>query len=441
MPCTKRPGRTGGENSSHVRACDTLTLSKRYALMSLKVCLYISAFSPGGAERQIVNLAAELAGRGIRVALLYARKELQDACYLDAIRGKGVDLINVVRPDFLKQGILLSKQHADFYDNIPAPPSLRLASLYLAGAFSCLKPDVVHSYLDLTNCTAGCAAVLAEVPAHLASFCSLDPVTLKSNEAELAYPLYQYLLAHARPHFEACSRAGAAHYARWLDIPLETITYSPNGLDPTVYLAAAPDAGAAVRKALGIPATAPVLLSLSRFIWAKAPESLLDIFRRVLAARPDCHLLVAGTGMADDEEMGELLRKCGPADHVHLLGVRGDVASLFASADIFLLPSRVESFPISIMEAMAMGVPVVASTVGGIPDLVRHGEDGFLHDPQDVAGMAESVLTLLADAAIRERFGEAGRQRIAREFSLQKLGDRALARYEELLAECDRGCS
>ena len=406
--------------------------------MSLKVCLYIAAFNAGGAERQLVNLAGELAGRGVQVTLLHAQKDIQADWYLDAIRGKGVELINVVRPDFLRQGILLSKQQADFYASIPAPPSLRLGSLYLAGAFSLLKPDVVHSYLDLTNCIAGCAAVLAGVPAHLASFCSLDPVTLRSVEAELALPLYQYLLAHAHPHFEACSRAGVTHYARWLDISPEAIAYSPNGIDPTVYLPAAPDAGEAIRQELGIPSGAPVLLSLSRFIWAKAPETQLEIFRRVLAVRPDCHFLIAGRGMAEDEEMGNLLRTCGPDTHVHLLGVRSDVPALFASADIFLLPSRVEGFPISIMEAMALGVPVVASNVGGIPDLVRHGKDGFLHDAADVDGMAQSVLRLMADADLRARFGEAGRDRIAREFSLQKLGDRALARYGELLAEHGR---
>ena len=139
--------------------------------------------------------------------------------------------------------------------------------------------------------------------------------------------------------------------------------------------------------------------------------------------------------MGKDEEMGELVRKCAPMHHVHLLGVRSDVASLFASADIFLLPSRVESFPISIMEAMAMGLPVVASTVGGIPDLVRHGEDGFLHDAADVQGMAQSIVTLVDDAELRARLGSAGRKRVREEFSLQKLGDRALERYEALLAE------
>lgn len=403
--------------------------------MPLKVCLYISALSPGGAERQMVNLARELAGRGVQVTLLLAQKDLKSACYLNNLEKTDVKLISVFSPDYFKEGVRLSRLHEDFFQNIPASGQSRMGILYLAGAFSRLRPDIVHSYLDGNNCTAGCAVVLADVRAHLAAFCSLDPATARNGMAESTYPLYRYLLDRGHPHFEACSRAGAEHYARWLDIAPEAIVYSPNGLDPSVYLGTSQDAGVEVRRELGIPAGAPVLLSLSRFVWAKAPEALLEIFCRVLAARPECHFLVAGTGMADDEEMGELLRKCGPAHHVHLLGVRRHVAPLFAAADVFLLPSRVESFPISIMEAMTMGLPVVASTAGGIPDLVRDGKDGFLHEADDLDGMARSVVALLDDAALRERLGAAGRRRILEEFSLQKLGDRTLERYEALLAE------
>lgn len=404
----------------------------------MKVCLYIHALGAGGAERQIVNLARELAGRDVQVILLHAQKAHQATHYLQALAAQRVEVLSALAPEYLKEGIRRSKLHEDFFRKIPAPSSLRMGILYLAGAFSLLRPDIVHSYLDMPNCTAGCAAVLAGVPAHLASFCSLDPVTAQLETAEATYPLYRYLLDHAHTHFEACSRAGAQYYARWLDIGPEAIAYSPNGLDPTVYLESPPDAGVAVRRELGIPESAPVLLSLSRFISLKAPEAQLDIFRRVLAVRPDCHFLIAGRGMAEDEEMGELRRKCGPDNHVHLLGVRSDVASLLASADIFLLPSRVESFPLSIMEAMATELPVVASTVGGIPDLVRHGVDGFLHDAADLEGMAQSVVTLVDDAELRARLGHAGRQRVLEEFSLQKMGDRALRRYEELLRDASR---
>lgn len=406
--------------------------------MAIKVCLYISALGPGGAERQIVNLAAELSRRGIRVILLHAQNALRQACYLGAIRDTDVEIVNAFSPDFLKEGMRLSRQHQDFYKDIPAPGERRMGILYLAGAFSRLGPDVVHSYLDVHNCTAGCAAVLAGVPVHLASFRSLDPATARNGMAELTLPLYRFLLARSHTRFEANSRAGAAHYARWLHMDPGSISYSPNGFDPALSRTCSSTATQALREALGIPPKAPLVLTLSRFVWAKAPESMPDIFSRVIAARPDCHYLIAGSGMAEDEEMGALLRERSLAKQVHLLGAQSHVAPLFASADVFLLPSRVESFPNAVMEAMAAGLPVVTSNVGGIPDLVRGGQDGFLHAADDLDGMARSVVALLDDAALRERLGAAGRQRIFKEFSLQKLGDRTLERYEALLAEGPR---
>ncbi|MBD5647000.1 MAG: glycosyltransferase family 4 protein [Desulfovibrio sp.] len=407
--------------------------------MPLKVCLYISRFAPGGAERQMVNLACELADRGLQVLVLHIQKDLQDAAYLQDMEGHRVKILDARSQEYLQEGIRLSRLHTDFFKNIPAPHPLRMEMLYLAGAFSRLKPDIVHSYQDMPNCTAGCAAILADVPAHLASFHSLDPATSHYPWETQTYALYRYLLLHGHPHFEACSRASVQRYAHWLDIAPEAIAYTPNGLDPTAYLVPTPQAGKAFREAHGIGPDAPVLLTLSRFApYKKAPESIVDICARVQAQRPDCHFLVAGSGMAEDEGMGALVKERGVGNQMHLLGLQRDVAPLFASSDIFLLPSRVEGFPISIMEAMATGLPVVASNVGGIPDLVRHGKDGFLHDPQDVEGMAHSVAALLADAGLRARLGAGARERLLKEFSLRKMGDRILQRYQEMLAGTGR---
>lgn len=186
--------------------------------MALSVCLYISTFVPGGAERQIVNLAGELARRGLRVTLLHAQKDIRHAHYLEALGESGVAIVNVMSPDFLKEGLRLSPEHADFFEAIPAPHALKMGMLFLAGAFSRLRPDVVHSYLDPPNCTAGCAAVLANVPGHLASFRNVDPQSLGQDYAELTLQLYRYLIARASPYFEANSRNGALCYARWLGV-------------------------------------------------------------------------------------------------------------------------------------------------------------------------------------------------------------------------------
>lgn len=406
--------------------------------MPLKVCLHISTFGPGGAERQIVNLARELSGRGINVVLLHAQKDLRQAYYLEAIRGTNVEIVYALAPDFLREGILTTKRHARFFHNIPGTRSLRVGILFLAGALAHIGPDIVHSYLDGPNCTAGCAAVLADIPVHLASFRNVDPHTGGFGWGDETLPLYRYLLANACPHFEANSKNGAWHYARWLNIDMTRIAYMPNGIDPAVYMHLSPGASQELRRRLGISASSPLILTLARFSQEKFPEAMLDIFARVHAVRPEAHYAIAGSRMTDDDEMGEMVRVRGLDGRVHLLGVRSDVAALLFGADVFLLPSRVEGFPNALMEAMAAGLPIVASNVGSVPDLVRHGVDGFLHEAGDVDGMAESVKTLLDDAGLRARLGEAARQRILAEFSLQKLGDRVLRHYRHLLAEAPR---
>lgn len=401
--------------------------------MPLKVCLHIYSFNAGGAQRQMVNLARELSVRGVQVVLLHAQNDLRNAYYLETLRGTTVEVINTASPDYLREGIRLSRMHEEFFADLPAPSTMRVGILYLAGALSRIRPDIVHSYLDKPNCAAGCAAVLADTPGHLASFRNVDPETLQNADAPLIHTLYSYLLGHGRTHFEANSKAGIRHYARWLNLHPKRIAYSPNGIDRTVYMETTPQIPS-LRQALGLPESAPILLTLSRFMEQKSPRAMLDIFSRIADARPDCHYLIAGAGMDALGEMDALVKERGLEGQVHLLGVRSDVASLMAGADVFLLPSREEGFPNAVMEAMTAQLPVVASNVGGIPDLVRHGRDGFLHETTDLDGMAQSVLTLLADADMRARFGRDARQWVETEFSLQKLGDRTLRKYAELLA-------
>ena len=403
--------------------------------MALKVCLCIPSFDPGGAERQIVNLARELASRGIQVILLHSKKDIQYSFYLEVLRQADVKIISSMSPDFLKAGTHLSKQCAEFFSRIPIPLLSRMALLFLAGALAHIRPDVLHTYLDGSNCMGGCAAAMAGVPVHLASFRNVDPSIDCPEKADMLFSLYRYLLEHGHTSFEANSRAGAEHYARWLSIDAESIFYNPNGLDPAAYLKGENASANDLRQSLNIPANSPLILTLARYAPQKAPETMLDVFTRVLESRPHCRYLVAGSGMTADQEMGEHVRARGLEDRVHLLGVQSNVAALLKAADVFLLPSRFEGFPNVLMEAMAMGLPVVASNVGGCPDLVRHGQDGFLHEWEDQGGMAQSVLALLADAELSQRLGKSGRQRVLEEFSLQKLGDRTLKRYEDLLAK------
>jgi glycosyltransferase involved in cell wall biosynthesis len=128
-------------------------------------------------------------------------------------------------------------------------------------------------------------------------------------------------------------------------------------------------------------------------------------------------LAIAGEG-EDREVLEGLLRERGLAPRVHLLGQREDIPDLQAAADLFALSSWSEGLPLSVLEAMSAGHPIVSTEVGGIPEAVTHGEHGLLTPPGDPGALADALRVLISDRALRERFGRAARHRAETEFAV-----------------------
>jgi len=170
-------------------------------------------------------------------------------------------------------------------------------------------------------------------------------------------------------------------------------------------------------------------MHISNFRPLKRLGDVVRIFERVRRSI-DARLLLIGDG----PEFGrtrDLVGELGLADHVRFVGVVDEVAPLLAAADLLLLPSETESFGLVALEAMASGVPVVASRVGGIPEVVEHGVSGYLAPVGDVDAMADFSLRILSDCEARKRFGEAARERAVRLFDWH----RVVPRYEEVYRE------
>jgi glycosyltransferase involved in cell wall biosynthesis len=129
----------------------------------------------------------------------------------------------------------------------------------------------------------------------------------------------------------------------------------------------------------------------------------------------------------------ERIDRDGLAGHVRLMGYRDDLPRLLACMDLVVHPATMEGLGVSLLQASAAGVPVVASRVGGIPEAVRDGVSGLLVPPADVAALADAVLALLADPDACRRMGAAGRDLVAREFSVARMVEGNLAVYRELL--------
>jgi glycosyltransferase involved in cell wall biosynthesis len=157
------------------------------------------------------------------------------------------------------------------------------------------------------------------------------------------------------------------------------------------------------------------VLSVGRL---RAPKDFTTLVRAVAACEPgSVRLQIAGDGPDRDRVAGEIAR-LGLGAAVELLGARDDVQDLLAAADIFVLSSRSEGMPMTVLEAMAAGLPVVASAVGGVPEAVGDGETGTLVPPGDPDALGRALAVLVADAELRDRLGAAGRRRAEREFGL-----------------------
>ena len=200
------------------------------------------------------------------------------------------------------------------------------------------------------------------------------------------------------------------------------VTVVPNFVDCNLY-------GRSTDKGLRQKFANPdegILIHISNFRPVKRVEDVIEIFSRVRKQRK-ARLLMVGDG-PDRPKAEWLANTHGIAGDVLFLGKQSDMNQVLSIADILLLPSELESFGLVALEAMACEVPVVATRVGGIPEVVREGIDGFLYDVGDVSSMAEGCLAILDDPGLRFTMGEAARDRARREYCASKI----VLQYESL---------
>ena len=179
------------------------------------------------------------------------------------------------------------------------------------------------------------------------------------------------------------------------------------------------------------PATR-LVIHVSNFRPVKRTDVVVELFRRIRERMP-ARLLLVGDG-PDLPGACRRARNLGLAADVEALGEQELVVPLLSIADLFLLPSSEESFGVAALESMACGTPVVASRVGGLPEVMVNGESGMLCDPDDVAGMAAAAIHLLTDPALHRRIASGGAERVRERFCSEAVVPRYEAFYEAVLA-------
>lgn len=185
------------------------------------------------------------------------------------------------------------------------------------------------------------------------------------------------------------------------------------------------------RQSLGLPLEGLVLGAVSRFDPVKGLAFLIQAFAQ-LKNQANLQLVLVGDG-PERPTLESLAQDLGIIDRVYWPGFRTDILDLLPAFDIFIQPSIFEGLSMSILEAMAACLPVVATNVGGIPEIVSDGITGCLVPPRDPAALAQAIQTLINQPELRDRMGQAGLERVRQEFSVQQMVKRTEALYEELL--------
>jgi glycosyltransferase involved in cell wall biosynthesis len=288
------------------------------------------------------------------------------------------------------------------------------------------QPCIVHGFLFWAYILGTYAAKAAGVPIVIASRRGLGHF-----KARKPHYLFLERLTNAMTDvWVANSEAVRQDTARQEGVDPARIRVIPNGVDPNRFARVLDRR--AVRRRLGLPEDDPLLLTVSNLIHYKGHGTLLEAVPLVTRIHQRARFLLTGDGPMRPE-IERRIAGAGLAASVQLLGERSDVPDLLQAVDQLVHPSDEEGFPNSVLEGMAAGLPVVATRVGGTPELVVDGVTGILVPPRSPADLAAAVCRFLADPDLARRLGSAGRERAFREFPLGRMVERTEGLYAELL--------
>jgi glycosyltransferase involved in cell wall biosynthesis len=403
--------------------------------------LVSSSLSAGGAERQVAysanGVARALAKAGRGRAVLVG----QD---LSPERGRAV-MRSVAETPELAIEDLGPLDETEIFRRISASdraarPVLELIAalpttvsrdvLKLYDCFRRFRPEVVHLWQDGVITSGSVAAVLAGVPRIVASMRNV--VATESDRRRYRRYLsamYRSLGDRSNVRFTANSAAGALDYERWLGFQPGTIQVLRNGLDiAAVRRRASPEARQAARDALGLQPSDLLVGGTFRLAPAKRPHLWISVAEQVAARVPRSHFVIVGDG-ALRAELEALIASRGLSGRITLAGRKSPVEPWISAMDAMLLASEVEGLPNVLLEAQALGVPVVSTNAGGSAEAVLDGITGLLVPDDSVSALAAAVTRVLDDSAMRARARVGAPAFIEQRFGLGRMISDTLIAY------------
>jgi len=357
----------------------------------------------GGAERQIQALAPRLRKKGVEVYVV--TRQYKQLASFEEIQG-----IPVYR--------------------IPAPGTKPVAAMsYILRSIPLLtsiRPDILHAHDLLSPTTA----------AILAGWSSGIPVVAKVLRGGILGDIHKlknralgrarlWLLRKWVNTFIVISREIDSELSG-VGISYEQRLFLPNGVDVDRFTPLSQDEKRAMRAKLALPEDGYIIIYSGRLSLEKRVEHLLTVWPKISEGHPNALLIVAGTG---DQEV-RLRSMAGQS--VRFLGHVDEPLPYLQSSDMFVLPSITEGLSNSLLEALSVGLPVVATEVGGTPDVIEHGTSGFIVPPDDVQALLDAILGLMDSPELQLRISREGRARVLQHYSLDAVAENMSALYFRL---------
>jgi glycosyltransferase involved in cell wall biosynthesis len=298
-----------------------------------------------------------------------------------------------------------------------------------------IQPHIVHTHTSKAGLLGRLAAWLARVPTIIHTPHGHVFYGHFGNSLSRIFLQMEKLLGRITHHHIALTPEEGKDYLNLGVAKSNNLSVIHSGVDLNCFRQSATESNTK-REELAIPSDSLVVGYVGWLIPIKGVTYLVKAMAEVVQRHPNSLLLMAGKGDekgVDEIKLKEQVENLGLADNVRFLGWRPDVDKIMGCIDIFVLPSLNEGMGRVLVEAMSAGLPIVASRVGGIPDLIKDGQNGLLVPPADASALAKAISDLLADQEERIRMGEAGKE-MCHPYSVEAMVEQIDDLYKDLLA-------
>lgn len=273
--------------------------------------------------------------------------------------------------------------------------------------------DVIHTHLPNAHLLGGMISKLTEIPV----LATVHNRYLEMRDLEI----------HKLMQTNICVVCKSAYFhGITIGVPASKLRYIPNAVDTQVFRPGPHNGN--LHAQLEIPPDTLLVGFVGRLSSEKGPSNFVKIASIAHNSAHDCHFVLVGDGPLY-EKLEKDIRNLGMNTFIHLAGLQTDMPAIYDSLDLVVSTSHSEAMPLAILEAMASGLPVIATNVGGILDIIEEGRTGFLNSFDDFDGIARNIAMLMSDSARRTQMGAAGRKRVEKNFELSK----SVSQVSELL--------